>query len=172
MNNGHAVDAEWMRGVLLRYEGDLLRYAQRIVGDEDHARDVVQETFLKLWRNDRAELDGHLVEWLYTVCRNQAVDVRRKEQRMQTMTEESLAVQECAEPAPGTLAERSDSAAQVLGLMERLPANQQEVIRLKFQGGLSYREISRITGLTVSHVGVLIHTGLKNIRVKLNPAAT
>jgi RNA polymerase sigma-70 factor (ECF subfamily) len=70
------------------------------------------------------------------------------------------------------LAERNDSAAQVLGLVERLPPNQQEVIRLKFQGGLSYREISRVTGLTVSHVGVLIHTGLKSIRLKLNPAAT
>jgi RNA polymerase sigma factor (sigma-70 family) len=172
MNNGHAVEAEWMRGVLLRYEGDLLRYAQRIVGDEDHARDVVQDTFLKLWRQDRAELDGHLVEWLYTVCRNQAVDVRRKEQRMHGLAEESLAVQECSEPAPVALVERKDSAAQVLGLVERLPANQQEVIRLKFQGGLSYREISRVTGLTVSHVGVLIHTGLKSIRLKLNPAAT
>ena len=125
-----------MRGVLLRFEGDLLRYARRIVGDEEHARDVVQETFLKLWRKDRAELDGHLVEWLYTVCRNQAVDVRRKEQRMQLLAEESLAVQESADPSPGTLAERHDSAARILDLVDRLPANQQEVIRLKFQSGL------------------------------------
>ena len=79
---------------------------------------------------------------------------------------------EAGEPAPVALAERNDSAAQVLGLVERLPANQQEVIRLKFQSGLSYREISRVTGLTVSHVGVLIHTGLKSIRIKLNPATT
>src|SRR5258708_25549783 len=172
MNNGHAVEAEWMQAVLLRYEGDLLRYAQRIVGDEGHARDVVQEHFLKLWRQDRATLDGHLVEWLYTVCRNQAVDVRRKEQRMQTLAEGTLAVQEGADPSPGMLAERRDAAAQILDLVDRLPAHQHEVIRLKVQGSLSYREISRVTGLTVSHVGVLIHTGLKTIRTKLAPATT
>jgi len=172
MNNGHAIQSEWMRGILLRYEGDLLRYARRIVGDEEQARDVVQETFFKLWRKDRAELDGHLVEWLYTVCRNQAVDVRRKEHRMQTHAEETLAVHESATPSPSAIAERRDSAARVLDLVDRLPVNQQEVIRLKFQGGLSYREISRVTGLTVSHVGVLIHTGLKSIRTKLCPSAT
>lgn len=172
MTNGHAVDAEWMQATLYRFEGDLLRYAHRIVGDEGHARDVVQETFLKLWRVDRSSLDGHLVEWLYTVCRNEAVDVRRKEQRMQILAEETLAVQEGPDKCPGAIAERHDSAAQVLDLVDRLPANQQEVIRLKFQGGLSYREIARVTGLTVSHVGVLIHTGLKSIRMKLNPAAT
>ena len=172
MTNGHAVDAEWMQATLSRFEGDLLRYARRIVGDEGHACDVVQETFLKLWRVDRSTLDGHLVEWLYTVCRNEAVDVRRKEQRMQIMAEETLAVQETDGPSPGTIAEQHDSAAQVLDLVDRLPANQQEVIRLKFQGGLSYREISRVTGLTVSHVGVLIHTGMKTIRMRLNPAVT
>jgi RNA polymerase sigma-70 factor (ECF subfamily) len=164
------VAAEWLGEILLKYEGDLLRYAQRIVGDPEQARDVVQETFLKLWRQDRAELDGHLVEWLYTVCRNQAVDVRRKEQRMYTLAEESWAVRESAGPSPGTLAECRDSAAQVLDLVDGLPPNQQEVIRLKFQGGLSYREISRVTGLTVSHVGVLLHTGLKTIRMKLCPS--
>jgi RNA polymerase sigma-70 factor (ECF subfamily) len=172
MNNGHAVEAEWMESVLLRYEGDLLRYAQRIVGDEGHARDVVQETFLKLWRVDRAGLDGHLVEWLYTVCRNQAVDVRRKEQRMHVLAEDSLVVHESGEPSPGLIAEQHDSAAQILDLVGRLPANQQEVIRLKFQGGLSYREISRVTGLTISHVGVLIHMGMKSIRNRLAPVVS
>ena len=172
MNNGQAVAAEWLREILLKYEGDLLRYAQRIVGDPEQARDVVQDTFLKLWQQNRAELDGHLVEWLYTVCRNRAVDVRRKEQRMHTLAEESWDVQETAEPSPGALAECRDSAAQVLELVDGLPANQQEVIRLKFQAGLSYREISRVTGLTVTHVGVLLHTGLKAIRLRLCPANT
>ena len=170
MNNGHAVEAEWMRGILLRFEGDLIRYAQRIVGDEGRARDVVQETFLKLWRIDRALVDGHLVEWLYTACRNQAVDVWRKEQRMQTLAEETVAVRASKLPSPAAVVERRDSAAQVLDLVDRLPANQQEAIRLKFQSGLSYREISRVMGLTVTHVGVLIHTGLKSIRLKLNTA--
>ena len=54
-----------------------------------------------------------------------------------------------------------------LDLLEQLPGNQQEVIRLKFQNGLSYREISGITGLSVSNVGVLIHYGLKAIRQKV-----
>src|SRR5262245_60136470 len=170
MNNGHAVEAEWMRGILLRFEGDLIRYAQRIVGDEGRARDVVQETFLKLWRIDRADVDGHIVEWLYTACRNQAVDVWRKEQRMQTLAEETVAVRASKLPSPAAVAERHDSAAQVLELVDRLPANQQEAIRLKFQSGLTYREISRVMGLTVTHVGVLIHTGLKSIRMKLNTA--
>ena len=159
-----------MRGILLRFEGDLIRYAQRIVGDEGRARDVVQETFLKLWRIDRAQVDGHLVEWLYTACRNQAVDVWRKEQRMQTLAEETVAVRPSKLPSPAAVVERRDSAAQVLDLVDRLPANQQEAIRLKFQSGLSYREISRVMGLTVTHVGVLIHTGLKSIRMKLNTA--
>jgi RNA polymerase sigma-70 factor (ECF subfamily) len=45
-----------------------------------------------------------------------------------------------------------------------LPKNQQEVIRLKFQHGLSYKEISTVTNLSVTNVGFLIHTGLKVLR--------
>jgi RNA polymerase sigma-70 factor (ECF subfamily) len=70
------------------------------------------------------------------------------------------------------MAERRDSAGQVMEMLDRLPANQQETIRLKFQNGLSYREISAVTGLSVSHVGVLIHTGLKTLRGRLCRAPT
>lgn len=167
MNNGHAGSADWVRGILRQYEGDLTRYARRIVGDDERARDVVQETFLKLCHEDRHKLDGHLVEWLYTVCRNKALDVRRKEQRMTTLTDEMFTLKSSPELPPALLVERRDSAGQILDLLDRLPANQQETIRLKFQNGLSYREIAEVTGLTVSHVGVLIHTGLKTLRLKL-----
>ena len=48
--------------------------------------------------------------------------------------------------------------------IERLPANQQEVVRLKFQNGFSYKEISRITTLSVGNVGFLIHTAVARLR--------
>jgi RNA polymerase sigma-70 factor (ECF subfamily) len=55
----------------------------------------------------------------------------------------------------------------VLDLLGTLPASQQEVIRLKFQNGFSYQEISRISGHSVSNVGYLIHVGLKTLRGRL-----
>lgn len=172
MTNGHAASAEWVQEILLRYEVDLTRYARKIVGDDERARDVVQETFLKLCREDRDELDGHLVEWLYTVCRNKALDVRRKEQRMTTLADETFTLKQSPDLPPALMAERRDSAGQVMALLDHLPPNQQETIRLKFQNGLSYREISAVTGLSVSHVGVLIHTGLKTMRARLCRAPT
>jgi len=49
-------------------------------------------------------------------------------------------------------------------MLEELPENQRAVIALKFQNGLSYKQISQQTGLSVSNVGFLIHTGLKTLR--------
>lgn len=73
-----------------------------------------------------------------------------------------------AEAEPPQQIELHETSSQLLLLLERLPTNQQEVIRLKFQGGLKYREIAEVTGLSVSNVGVLLHTGLKRLRVLMN----
>ena len=54
----------------------------------------------------------------------------------------------------------------MLRLIGCLPASQQEVIRLKFQNGFSYKEISRITEHSVSNVGVLIHTAVQRLRAE------
>ncbi|MGQ0635217.1 MAG: RNA polymerase sigma factor [Planctomycetaceae bacterium] len=170
MTNGHAGNADWVHGLLIRHEADLTRYARRIVRDDERARDVVQETFLKLCREDRQQVDGHHVEWLYTVCRNQALDVRRKEERMTALAEATITRHESREPGPAVRAEQHDAVGHLLSLVGELPTQQQEAIRLKFQQGLSYKQISAVTGLSVSHVGVLIHTGLKTLRTRLQRA--
>ncbi len=128
---------------------------------------MVQDTFLKLCASEFESIDGHLAEWLFTVCRNRALDVLRKENRMTQLHEEQ--VQRCLSPDPGPLeaAVRRDLASRVLDLLEVLPVNQREVIRLKFQNGFSYQEISRISGHSVSNVGYLIHAGVKALRVQL-----
>ena len=68
---------------------------------------------------------------------------------------------------PDQVAETKDSTSHILKLLSRLPENQQEVIRLKFQHGMSYREISGITGHSEPYVGFLIHSGIKTIRSKV-----
>jgi hypothetical protein len=71
---------------LYGYTMPLIRYAAHIIGDIERAREVVQDTFLKLCHQRPAQIRTHLTQWLYTVCRNRALDVRRKERRMTAMT--------------------------------------------------------------------------------------
>src|SRR2546425_1096679 len=149
---------QWLRGALAAHEGPLLRYALRLTGDLDSARDVVQDTFLKLCREKPERLNSHLVEWLFTVCRHRALDVLRKDGRLTALTDTDLATHESAEPSPATAAADREDEGNVLRVLGDLPAGQQEVIRLKFQNGMSYREISRVTKLSESNVGFLIHT--------------
>ncbi len=157
----------WIRDAVARYEGPLTLYAARLLGDADRARDVVQDAFLKLCRQDPDEIRDRLAEWLFTVCRNRALDVLRKEGRMTRLSEEHTSICQSADPGPAHALEMRESAARVLQELDGLPTNQREVIRLKFQNGFSYREISRISGHSVSNVGFLIHTGLKTIRRRL-----
>jgi|SRR5579864_6501801 len=160
-------DSTWVRTAVSRFEAPLTLYAARLLGDADRARDVVQETFLRLCGQEQSRVADRLAEWLFTVCRNRALDVLRKERRMTRLSEEQIELRTSPEPGPPDLVEHAESAAQVLRLMEALPANQREVIRLKFQNGFSYREISRISGHSVTNVGYLIHTGLRTIRTQL-----
>lgn len=164
---GRAPDMEWARSAVERYERPLTRYAARLMGDSERARDVVQDTFLKLCGQARDEVEPHLAEWLFTVCRNRATDVLRKEGRMARLSDEATQAQTSHDPPPQSILERREDAARVLRLLEDLPQGQQEVIRLKFQNGFSYKEISRISGYSVTNVGFMIHTGLKTIRSRL-----
>jgi len=158
---------EWVCGALAQYEGPLTRYAARLTGDVERARDVVQDTFLKLCVADPAKVNAHLAQWLFTVCRNRALDVCRKENRMTLVGDCEAAAVETTLPGPAAQAERTETRVRLAELVDTLPEKQQEVVRLKFQNGLTYREIGEVTGLTVSNVGYLIHTAIKTLREQI-----
>jgi RNA polymerase sigma factor (sigma-70 family) len=155
--------SQWIVEVLGRYETQLVRYASWILGNTECAREVVQETFLRLCREDRASISDHLAQWLFTVCRNLAFDVRKKEGRMTPLGDVEIGV--------ATDLEDKQTVSQIFQIVETLPKNQREVIYLKFQCDLSYKEISSVTKLSVSNVGFLIHTAVRAIRKQmLEPA--
>jgi RNA polymerase sigma-70 factor (ECF subfamily) len=148
-----------------RHQAPLLRYATRLLGgDAEGARDVVQDTFVRFMAQPPAQVDGHVAEWLFTVCRHRALDVLRKENRLKRFEDGQEERLTAADPRPGRELERTEAHAAVLRLIDRLPHNQQEVVRLKFQNGFSYKEISRITSLSVSNVGFLLHTAVARLR--------
>jgi len=144
-----------------------MRYATWLTGDGERARDVVQDAFLRLCSEDPNEVESYVVEWLFTVCRHRALDICRKENRIKPLTDFEIAAKSSDEPSPATAVEQADAVSHVLQALHGLPPNQQEVVRLKFQCGLSYKEISRVTHLTVTNVGFLLHTALKTLRREL-----
>ena len=155
--------SEFIKRTLDQYESSLIRYALRLTGNLDQARDVVQDTFLKLCRQPPDSLDGHLARWLFTVCRNGAFDLQRKERRMTTAAELNEQPSTMQQSPEATVIAR-DSADKVFRMLDQLPNDQQEVVRLKFQNEMTYQEIADVTGLSVTNVGFLLHTAIKRLR--------
>lgn len=159
---------QWLDALVQRHEQPLCRYAYSLLGSLSAAQDAVQETFLRLCRETPAKLAGHEAAWLFRVCRSRALDVLRKEKPMQPLAPEHNEQMAAAGPSPAQHAAQGESEQLALRLLDSLPPNAQEVIRLKFQHDLSYREIARITRLSESNVGYLIHQGLKTLRQQMS----
>ena len=152
--------SEWIAEALNLYEAQLLRYATWLMGDLETAREVVQETFLRLCKEQRtSKIADYLAQWLFTVCRNLAFDIRKKEARMTPLGDMHIGVD--------SRLDEKQTAGEIFRMLDRLPKNQREVVYLKFQCDLSYKEISDVTKLSVTNVGFLMHTALKNLRKEL-----
>jgi RNA polymerase sigma-70 factor (ECF subfamily) len=157
--------------ILQRFEIPLLQYAGRITGDRERARDVVQETFVKFQRNGATNREDEPATWLFTVCRNAALNVCRKERRMMYLDEEAIELREGEQPMPFDRLEQREAVGFLLRIVATLPARQQEVIQLKFQNDLSYQQIAKIMKTTANNVGVLLHTALKTLRQRYGEIA-
>jgi RNA polymerase sigma-70 factor (ECF subfamily) len=127
----------------------------------------VQEAFSRLCREDPASLNGRLEAWLYTVCRNTALDEQRKQKRVVRLVDAAAETIEGGVPSPAETAHRGQTVSRLAALVETLPPREQEVIRLKFQEGLRYRQIAEVMELSVGNVGYLIHTAVNRLREQM-----
>ncbi len=159
--------ADWLRAAVERYEAPLIRHADGVVHDLDRARDIVQDTFLRLCRQERSAVEGHLAKWLFTVCRNRAVDVWRKESRMNPTESSTLDRVDTGQAGPVARLQTNEATSEVWSTLGTLPPRQQQALLLKFQDGFSYREIADAMGTNVNNVGVLLHTALKSLRKRV-----
>ena len=167
MNEDNQTKAEWVKAALQRYEQPLIRHATSIVGDTERARDVVQETFMRLCAADRGDVEDRLAAWLFTVCRNRALDVRKKEGRMGPLNPTRAEAIANGGAGPRELAARSEAHGMVLRAIRELPPDQQEAFRLKFQDHPTSREIGPVMGQSPGPVSTLITAALPTVRAQV-----
>lgn len=157
-------DHAFLLAALERYEKPLIRYAIGIVGDVSQARDIAQEVFIRLSQS-LATLDRErLAPWLFTVCRNRALDHQRKFNRLVPMENDLLDLESSGAPSPSAALEEQETSGQIRRWIDQLPEKQREAVRLKFESGLSYKEISDVLKTSVGNVGTLIHLGVATLR--------
>ncbi|TAG09655.1 MAG: sigma-70 family RNA polymerase sigma factor [Verrucomicrobia bacterium] len=154
----------WLEMAIQQHQSALIAYAMTIVNDFTTAQDVVQDTFLRLCGQPQNRVENHLRAWLFKVCRNRALDHLRREKDTDTLQHTQWKKIAGHGLQPDESAQHNERLAAMMNILRSLPENQREVIILKFQQGLSYREISEITGLKSGNIGFLIHSGLKHLR--------
>ena len=152
------------------YGPRLVRYAASILRDAGRAEDAVQDVRCRLREGEANAPDDPpaLRAWLFTAVRNRCIDLLRKEGRMTTIAELEGAATAPPQHDPAALASTADDAQAALAALDQLPALQRDALRLRFSGGLSYKQIATAMDKSVSHVGVLIHEGLATLRTRLD----
>jgi len=152
---------DWIRRCIKDHEGRLISFTFRLTGDLEQARDIVQESFLELWDADDDNLRDRVTPWLYTVCRNKALNVLRRENKVVPLQDRQLRDQR---QSACSLLEQRQSAIRLEEALGTLPKRDQELLTLKYQNEMTYKEISEVTGLSITNVGYHLHMGLKALR--------
>jgi RNA polymerase sigma-70 factor (ECF subfamily) len=136
------------------------------------AQDVVQNAFIKLFKNWEPGMkpSARVKGWLYRVTHNEAVDLIRKESRRRALHERHAEEQDACPDGRNCAMSEQERRALVLTHLGKLDEREQQVVLLRLEEGLSYKEISEATGRTVGNVGNILHHAVRKLSKSLRAA--
>ncbi len=149
--------------------GRVMAVALHMLRDRAEAEDVVQETFLELWRR-AAEYDpsrGGREAWAVLIARSRALDRLRARGSAARAVERAAADPPEPVPVPVELAEGLERDARVRRALAALPAEQRQAIELAFFGGLSQGEIAARTGAPLGTVKTRVRLAMEKLAAQL-----
>ena len=151
--------------LLKKYQQKIYWHVRRLVIDHDDADDLVQEIFIKVWKNlDNFREDAQLYTWLYRIATNECITfLNKKKQRQQvSLDDESSAY--LAETLTDTAYFNGDQAQLKLQQsLLTLPEKQRIVFNMKYFDDLKYEEIPNILGTSVGALKASYHLAVKKI---------
>jgi len=174
-----AGNQEAFRPLVERYSQRLFRLAYRIAGNEDDAEELVQETFLKAYRNlGKFESRSNFGTWLYRICANCSLDQLRK-RRPEGVFQElddpegSMSQGDLSHPSPSPerLMFSTEMRQEMEAAIQQLTPTERMAFALRHHEGLGIEEISEILGLRISATKNAVFRGVQKLRRALAPFA-
>ena len=148
---------------ILKLQPRLQRTAESIVGDPDNAADAVQEAVITLWEQ-RATIKTQDMERLsLTIVKRRSIDMLRRQKPTISIDAEQLMQWEVPDEDP--LEERYQKARK---LVDQLPERQRNAILMKYEEGLSNKEIEQATGMSSTHLYATLSRAYKALRNAIN----
>ncbi len=166
---GEPVDrARALRALYDACSGKVMAIALRLLGDRGEAEDVVQETFLELWRRSAAydPARASLSTWAVVVGRSRALDRLRARGAAARLASAHAAEPEAAPELPDPL-EGKQERARVRAALAGLPAEQREVIDLAYFDGLSQSAIAARTGQPLGTIKTRVRLAMDKLSLAL-----
>lgn len=162
------MNAEAFENLVLPAKNKLFRFALRFLGNEEEAKDIIQEVFIKVWngREQMAEVQNWEA-WCMRITRNLSLDRIRSLNRKQTQPiEESFDLRhEALTPHEST--EAREGMERINELIAGLPAKQRQVMHLRDVEGYSYNEICDILEIDLNQVKVNLFRARNAVRERL-----
>ena len=167
-------DADSFNQLVQRWERPIYALAYRVIGRQEEAQDVCQETFLRAYRAlPGFKGEAKFSSWVYRIALNLCRDWMRKQKRAPVMqAPEGVDIQDmAAERGPSEsiedLVSRQQLSAVVGEAMRRLPEEQRTAIVLKEYHGMTFQEIADLQGCPLSTVKTRLYQGLTVLRREL-----
>lgn len=159
------MDAESFKRKYLSFHPKLYRIAYALVENKANAEDILQDTYFKLWnkRDELPEMENPEA-FCVTLVKNLCLDFLRspRAKRRETEIEEVFTL--ATDSSPEKELETKEKEQQIRQLINRLPDNQRQVLRLRGINDCSIDEIEQITGLSAVNIRVLLSRARKAIR--------
>jgi RNA polymerase sigma-70 factor (ECF subfamily) len=146
---------------------DTFTLARRITGNEEDARDVVQEAYLRAWRSiGQFRGDAAFSTWLYRITANAAASHvrKRRRQRAEPLDDSPEPVERRPEAQPAGSAESGEVLARIAAALDELPAKLRAVVVLKDVYDLPHEAIAEELGITVAAAKVRLHRARRKLR--------
>ena len=162
------MDVENFKTLFLPLQPKLCRIAYPLVENKADTEDILQDAYYKLWsrRNELTDIQNPEA-FCVTLVKNLCLDFLRSPRANRRDTDVTEAVTLSTASSPDEELERQDKVQQIRHLIDRLPENQRQVLRLRGIEDCSMDEIEQITGLSAVNIRVLLSRARKIIREQL-----
>lgn len=150
-----------------RYFQPLMRYLQRLTGNDHVAEELHQQTWLSVLSNlDRFDstLGGGFKAWLFRIATNKANDHWRQNGREKAIQKNLRMTAEDHVPPPADRMQETEQDQKLRLEIERLPDNQKQVVLLRYYANLKFVEIARVLGCPLNTALGRMHKAMMKLR--------